>query len=405
MKLIIFGAGFWGEAAFADFGEKNVYCFCDNRMKGEEEGELCGKKVISFESLMKIQKDYVIVVSAGTNYNAEIGRQLTCAGIEDYFEYTVLPGIVGNLGSFMEQLQSEGGRDRVFKKYYKALADRTKNQLAYLKDHADIRTLKPAKGAMRKEQFRLLDFAGHFFDSVKELEIKPFLIFGNLIGAFRHKGFIPWDDDLDFGLTRKDADRLLAFAEERFVVGTRCGDVWEDRSGERIPWSNIFAVHPDQYIIDIRTQMWHVYRSSYGSIRKPGIDLWPFDFYQNEYTLEAYKKWAEEINRRLHELENESDKVRLLKTEREKNPMISREETQNFFAGIDQLGGHPGRRDVDTWIPAGDIFPLKQVPYENTQFWAPNNMEALLRYEYPDYMSFPDDVGCPVHIEMDEEEA
>ena len=58
---------------------------------------------------------------------------------------------------------------------------------------------------------------------------------------------------------------------------------------------------------------------------------------------------------------------------------------------------------MEDWITTEVIFPLKKVPYEDTEFWAPNDMETLLGYEYSDYMSFPDDVGLPVHIRMDED--
>lgn len=72
MKVIIYGAGFWGEIALHHFGAGNVYCFCDTRLKDGEETSLCGKKVISFSKLQEIWKEHVIVISAGVNFNVEI---------------------------------------------------------------------------------------------------------------------------------------------------------------------------------------------------------------------------------------------------------------------------------------------------------------------------------------------
>lgn len=404
MKIIIYGAGFWGEFALDHLGAENVFCFCDSKIKEGEEGTFCGKKVISFQRLQEIWEDYVIVISAGVLYNAEIGRQLDAVGIDEHFILSGFLGVMGGTDTLGERLADACSRERMFKNYYKLLAKKTETQLEYLKEHADITTLKPAKGAMRREQLALLKFAEDFFEFIKELEIKPFLISGNLLGAFRHKGFVPWDDDWDFGIFRDEMERLIEFLEKNGEVGTRCEEVWRSRTGEEIPWKDIFKVYPDQYILDIRSKMVHVYKSTYGSIWKPGIDLWPFDFYDESYELTEHKKWLQELDERLHEIEEETDKVAFLRKEREANPMISRTETKYIFSGIDSAGGHPGRRDVAEWIRTEDILPLRKVPYEDTQFWAPKDMEALLRCEYKDYMSFPDDVGCPVHIGMDEEE-
>lgn len=266
MKLILFGAGWCGKEAYAFFGEENVYCFCDNAVKSNEERELYGKSVISFERYLEIQQDYITVLSLKMKYSLEVCRQLEGAGVENYFIYRAFPKKERTADEWMSLFQDDKERARLQRKSYFYLLDRLQTQFTYLKQHADIMALKPAEGELRRHQLELLEQAAVFFDFIKELDIKPFLVYGNLIGAVRHQGFVPWDDDLDFGLIREEYEKLLEFAYQNCVVLT-CepeNDIWVDDKGNRIEDRKLTEVYPDQYIFNFRPDLIQISKSERG---------------------------------------------------------------------------------------------------------------------------------------------
>lgn len=88
-------------------------------------------------------------------------------------------------------------------------------------DYSDI--LIEIDESMRKKiQKQLLDMYLDILEVCEKYEISAFLLGGSALGAVRHKGFIPWDDDFDIGMTRKDYIKFSEIFEkelsEKYVL-------------------------------------------------------------------------------------------------------------------------------------------------------------------------------------------
>ena len=59
---------------------------------------------------------------------------------------------------------------------------------------------------IKEMQGRILGILTALDKVCKEHHLRYYLIAGTMLGAVRHKGFIPWDDDADIALPRKDYD-------------------------------------------------------------------------------------------------------------------------------------------------------------------------------------------------------
>lgn len=67
---------------------------------------------------------------------------------------------------------------------------------------------------IRPLQLRILDILLAIQKVCEEHNLRYYIIAGTLLGAVRHKGFIPWDDDLDIAMPRRDYDLLMQHANE-----------------------------------------------------------------------------------------------------------------------------------------------------------------------------------------------
>jgi lipopolysaccharide cholinephosphotransferase len=67
--------------------------------------------------------------------------------------------------------------------------------------------------SLQKQDLEILKW---FHKTCTDNSLRYYLVAGSMLGAVRHKGFIPWDDDIDLGLSRKDYEKLKKVFDKYF---------------------------------------------------------------------------------------------------------------------------------------------------------------------------------------------
>ena len=67
---------------------------------------------------------------------------------------------------------------------------------------------------MNPLQEKQLELLKTFVNVCNKHNLTYFLVYGSALGAIRHKGFIPWDDDIDVGMPRKDYEEYIKLQSE-----------------------------------------------------------------------------------------------------------------------------------------------------------------------------------------------
>jgi len=128
------------------------------------------------------------------------------------------------------------------------------------------------------------------FDRVcRENGLHYYMLGGTMLGAVRHKGFIPWDDDADFGLLRKEYEKLLALPKESIPAGYKLRHFSKE---EGVPYSFIRLEDEQTTYIEAR-------RSGNGYVGGVYIDIFPLDADSNVVPLRILKELQVKFKKKL----------------------------------------------------------------------------------------------------------
>lgn len=253
-----------------------------------------------------------------------------------------------------------------------------KNQATeFINYQGDITQIPKATGGLRKVQLANLKMLCIFDKICKENGIEYWLDYGNLLGAVRHKGFIPWDDDVDLSLMRKDGERLY--------------NLFKDG----IPnYEDLFF----EYNNNGRNKC--LLKLKHKKLCNIALDLFMVDLYYKKTTQEE----KESLNDIIHYIYNRPiDRItrpyylgnpkrilnRMAKTYEKyimKGNTADPSTEPSVVCYLDYPHSHRNR--VYDWEY---IYPLKEIEYEGLKFPCPNNPEKILELIYGNYMKLRGD--------------
>ena len=281
-------------------------------------------------------------------------------------------------------------KEKKIKNYYK----KSYHTYQFLKSIADTKTLKPCKGELREYQLKLLDFAKKMFEDFEKIDVKYFLTSGNLLGAYRNKGFIPWDDDIDIGMIRDDFDKLIEYLRKN-CLEVDVSEISYSKRNRSFVINEFIKKNPNVMSFAIfPTHLQILQGDSMKNLMT--LDIHPYDYYSDDYTEEEIKKDINLIKRQKTKIDNFAELNKYLKELRLSNNKIGVKSNKIYY-GYDNY-------DITfipftDWYKVDDILPIKKVDYENIQCCVPNKPEKSLLINYGnDYMSMPKEIIFNSHI-------
>lgn len=236
-----------------------------------------------------------------------------------------------------------------------------------------------------------VDILDHISAICKKKNLRYFLAYGTLIGAIRHNGFIPWDDDIDIAMPREDYEQLIEILKsQRGNSKYDCLVPLED--GYYYEFAKVIdtsTIVQEQATISSRCGVW--------------IDIFPLDGLKKEDKLSHFKLLllnrcrAASVNRRFpHKTKGVVAIFEYLfwkicrivghKTFLKRSLRLSKKYKYDECEYIGFASSYPANNKymLKRWFE-GKV----EVTFENKKFVAPTGYDEYLTTQYGDYMQLP----------------